>query len=113
MGTRLAGLGRRLLAQAFMKKYALEPLGRPFRKTMDNAIWAVTAAIGNIIYFTGCGTNYLYEDTGRAVVKLLRNMGYCIFIPWGQDCCAIPMLFHDAVDQAMGPSGRISHRPCK
>ena len=112
MGSRLADIGLRLLPQAFMKKYALEPLGlkslprpnpRPFRKAVGESISPATAPVGKVIYFTGCGTNYLYEDTGHAVVKLLSHLGYQVIIPKDQGCCAIPMLFHGAINQAMDP----------
>ena len=112
MGARLANLGTRLTPLPFMKKYGLEPLGlktlprfnaRPFRKAMAEVVSPSVAPVGKVIYFTGCGTNFLFDDTGRAVVKILTHLGYQVIIPKDQACCAIPMLFHGAVDQAMGP----------
>ncbi len=49
---------------------------------------------GRVVYFTGCATNYLFEDTGFAVLDILRHMGLDVIIPDTQTCCGIPMLYH-------------------
>jgi glycolate oxidase iron-sulfur subunit len=53
-----------------------------------------------VVYFTGCATNYLYDDTGIATIGILKHMGYEILIPRDQTCCSIPLLFHGAADRA-------------
>ncbi len=55
---------------------------------------------GRVVYFTGCATNYLFADTGRATVNILTRLGYEVVIPKGQTCCGIPMMFHGARDRA-------------
>lgn len=51
---------------------------------------------GRVVYFTGCATRYLFEDTGKSVVSILNHMGFEVFIPGSQTCCSIPLLFHGA-----------------
>lgn len=45
-----------------------------------------------VAYFVGCGTNFLFPDTGEAVVKVLNHIGIEVVIPAGQVCCGIPSL---------------------
>jgi len=73
----------------------------PFRKTVATIIPARGAQKGRLVYFTGCATNYLYEDTGISMVGILTHLGYEVIIPQGQTCCGIPLMFHGAGDQAV------------
>ena len=54
---------------------------------------------GRVAYFTGCATNYLFDDTGFAVLDILNYMGLGVVIPQTQTCCGIPMLFHGGREQ--------------
>lgn len=47
---------------------------------------------GRVLYFAGCGTNYLYPDAARAVVELLTDAGYEVVVPRARRCCGIPAL---------------------
>lgn len=47
---------------------------------------------GKVAYFVGCGTNFLYPDTGKAVVDVLTRNGWEVVIPAGQVCCGIPAI---------------------
>jgi glycolate oxidase iron-sulfur subunit len=47
---------------------------------------------GQVTYFAGCGTTYLYPSTARAVVDLLTRAGYAVKVPAGRRCCGIPAL---------------------
>jgi glycolate dehydrogenase iron-sulfur subunit len=72
----------------------------PFQKANDTIILPHKRQIGTVVYFTGCATNYLYDDTGFAFIEILKHMGYKIIIPRDQTCCSIPLLFHGASDKA-------------
>ena len=67
---------------------------RPFRQQLPEEIPPLGRERGRVVYFTGCGTNYIYESTGHATVRLLTAMGYRVMIPKGQTCCSLPMLYH-------------------
>ena len=47
---------------------------------------------GQVTYFAGCGTTYLYPSTARAVVDLLTRAGYLVYVPAARRCCGIPAL---------------------
>jgi len=43
-----------------------------------------------VIFFTGCGINYMYPAIGEAFLKALRFLGVTVIIPKGQACCGLP-----------------------
>lgn len=51
-------------------------------------------------FFTGCMNNYIYTDTGKAVVNVLLANNVEVIIPEKQHCCGIPTLMHGDVDTA-------------
>jgi len=53
-----------------------------------------------VAYFVGCGTNFLFPDTGLAVVKVLAHNGVEVVIPSGIVCCGIPALAEGDLDGA-------------
>ena len=59
-----------------------------------------TEYLGQVTYFAGCGTTYLYPATARAVVDLLTRAGYLVFVPAARRCCGIPALANGDVELA-------------
>ena len=55
---------------------------------------------GQVTYFAGCGTTYLYPSTARAVVDLLTRAGYLVYVPAARRCCGIPALANGDVELA-------------
>ncbi len=109
-GAGLAGIGQKFIPDSFARNYKLGniPLNNfptlnsiPFRNTADTIILPDKKPVGTVVYFTGCATNYLYDDTGFAVIGILKHMGYQVIIPKDQTCCSIPLLFHGAEDKAL------------
>ena len=72
----------------------------PLRRAAEKIILPDKPERGTIVYFTGCATNYLYDDTGFAFIGILKHLGYKVVIPGDQTCCSIPLLFHGAADKA-------------
>lgn len=64
--------------------------------TFDRQVSGTAEAQGEkrarVAYFVGCGTNFLFPDTGHAVVKVLAHNGVEVIIPSGIVCCGIPAL---------------------
>ncbi|WP_320041641.1 (Fe-S)-binding protein [uncultured Desulfobacter sp.] len=60
----------------------------------QNSKGASDLKYGRVAYFTGCATNYLFDDTGFAVLDILHHLGLEVIIPDTQTCCGIPMLYH-------------------
>jgi glycolate oxidase iron-sulfur subunit len=108
-GAGLARTGQKFVPDLFVRNYKLGniPLknfptlnATPFRNAHDVIILPDKQPVGKVVYFTGCATNYLYDDTGIATIGILKHMGYEILIPRDQTCCSIPLLFHGAADRA-------------
>ena len=45
-----------------------------------------------VAFFAGCAITYLYPEIGEATVRVLRHLGYGVFLPRGQGCCGMPAL---------------------
>jgi len=56
---------------------------------------------GRVLYFTGCATNYLFEDVGRSVISVLRKLSVEIILPKGQMCCGLPIFLAGAREMAL------------
>jgi glycolate oxidase iron-sulfur subunit len=61
----------------------------------------VSQAKGRVLYFTGCATNYLFEEVGRAVIHVLQRLGVEVIIPRGQVCCGLPIFLAGARNMAL------------
>lgn len=73
---------------------------QPFDKLYQDTIPAQGKSRGKVAYFFGCGTNFLYPDTGEAVVKVLTHNGFDVIIPRGIVCCGIPALAEGDLEAA-------------
>jgi len=73
----------------------------PFRSLIPQKISPSSKLKGKVLYFTGCGTNYVYGEVGRAVVYVLGQMGFEVEIPGEQVCCGLPMFFHGNIEKAV------------
>jgi len=104
-----ARMGQAVIPERLQKKYKFGNIAvknyprlnrKPFRAAVAEEIAPSGEERGTVLYFTGCATNYIFDETGFAVVKLLGRLGYRVIIPGKQTCCSIPMLFHGGVEQA-------------
>ncbi len=73
---------------------------KPLRSALPSTIPAEGKEIGTVIYFTGCASNYIFDATGFATVRVLTRLGYRVLIPQSQTCCALPPMFHGFVKEA-------------
>jgi len=73
----------------------------PFRSLTPQKKSPSSKLKGNVLYFTGCGTNYVYGEIAQAVVYVLGKMGFEVEIPSGQVCCGLPMFFHGNIEKAL------------
>lgn len=72
----------------------------PFRQQVPGAVEPAGKPLGTVLYFTGCATNYVYDDIGRAMVKVLTTMGYQVEIPGEQVCCGLPIFSQGGFETA-------------
>lgn len=79
-------------------------LPRLNRKSLRDQYPAIIPAVegrGRVFYFTGCATNYLFENVGRAVIDILSKLGVEVVIPKGQKCCGLPIFLSGARKMAL------------
>lgn len=65
---------------------------KPFAKMYSGTYKPFGEIKKRVAYFVGCGTNFIFPDTGEAVVKVMNHNGMEVIIPAGQVCCGIPAL---------------------
>ncbi len=51
---------------------------------------------GKVLYFTGCATNYFFENVGKSVISILTRLGIEVIIPKDQMCCGLPIFLSGA-----------------
>lgn len=73
------------------KRRLLSPLAAKSFKAMYPVVIKVPAAKLRVAFFTGCMINYIYTDTGRAVINVLKRIGVEVVIPALQNCCGTPV----------------------
>ncbi len=73
---------------------------KPFRSQVPKNIPG-TGKQGRVLYFTGCATNYLFENVGRSVVNVLQRLGVEVIIPKDQMCCGLPVFLSGARNMAL------------
>jgi glycolate oxidase iron-sulfur subunit len=57
--------------------------------------------LGRVLYFVGCGTDFIFPDTGRSVVNVLQKLGIEVLISRDQICCSAPIFLSGAADMAL------------
>jgi len=93
-----SGLRLRFPAPFITKDRTLPPLtAKPFRERHPEVIPG-DAGKPTVLFFTGCGINYMYPDSGEALLKALKFLGVTILIPHDQSCCGLPAVSAGAAD---------------
>lgn len=105
----MARMGQAVLPDFIGKKYKLGNIAvtdypklnkKSFRSAIPEDSAPESEERGTVLYFTGCATNYIFDQTGFATINLLTKMGYRVITPKKQSCCSIPMLYHGGVKEA-------------
>ncbi|OEU71283.1 MAG: lactate dehydrogenase [Desulfuromonadales bacterium C00003093] len=85
-----SGLRLRFPAPFISSDRTLPPLtAKPFRERHAEIIPGDTGK-PTVLFFTGCGINYMYPDSGEALLKALKFIGVTVLIPKAQVCCGVP-----------------------
>ncbi len=56
-------------------------------------------AVGRVIYFHGCSTEYYEPRIGRAALRILEHNGFEVLVP-PQNCCGLPLLSNGEFEAA-------------
>lgn len=75
---------------------------QPLLDQYPETISAAKTARGRVLYFPGCATNYLFENIGRSVIKVLNRLDVEVIIPKDQKCCSLPIFLSGAREMAIG-----------
>ncbi|AET66450.1 Fe-S oxidoreductase [Desulfosporosinus orientis DSM 765] len=73
------------------KRRLLAPLAPKPLKSLYPEVVGGPQATSRAAFFTGCMINYIYTDTGRAVINVLKRNGVEVVIPALQNCCGTPV----------------------
>ena len=85
-----SGLRLRFPAPFITADRTLPPVtAKPFRERCPESIPG-KADMPTVLFFTGCGINYMYPETGEALLKALRFIGVNVIVPKSQVCCGLP-----------------------
>lgn len=85
-----SGLRLRFPAPFLEADRTLPPLTtRPFRERVPEVLPGKPGQ-PTVLFFTGCGINYMYPAIGEAFIKALKFLGVTILIPKDQSCCGLP-----------------------
>ena len=74
-----------------------KPSFKPFL-TRDIRQMVSRSASPRVLFFTGCGINYLYPEIGEYLVRILNFMGVHVTLTDEQGCCGLPALSAGAED---------------
>jgi len=85
-----SGLRLRFPAPFITADRTLPPItAKPFRERCPESITG-KETMPTVLFFTGCGINYMYPETGEALLKALRFIGVNVIVPKSQVCCGLP-----------------------
>jgi len=85
-----SGLRLRFPAPFITSDRTLPPLtAKPFRERVPEIIPGDPDK-PTVLFFTGCGINYMYPESGEALLKALKFIGVTVLIPKDQVCCGLP-----------------------
>ncbi len=85
-----SGLRLRFPAPYLEQDRTLPPVtAKPFRERVPEVIHGEPHQ-PTVLFFTGCGINYLYPAVGEAFLKALKFLGVTVIIPKDQACCGLP-----------------------
>jgi glycolate oxidase iron-sulfur subunit len=73
---------------------------RPFREQIAEKVGPDTPSRGTVLYFTGCGTNYIFDRVGHSLCRILKAMGFQVETPKSQVCCGLPLFIHGNLEKA-------------
>ena len=85
-----SGLRLRFPAPFISSDRTLPPVTtKPLRERFPEIIPGKEGA-PRVLFFTGCGLNYMYPESGEALINALKFLGVTILIPAEQACCGLP-----------------------
>ncbi len=97
----LVGDGR--LVPSIAKTFFLD---LPGVRSLDNPKSASEKKTARVVFFAGCGINYLLPEVGEATLRALERRGVQVIVPRAQVCCGMPALSSGDVETAKDLAGK-------
>lgn len=77
-----------------MKRMIPDLADKPFRQTVPEFNPVVGQAKYRVAFFTGCASNYMYDDVAKAIMNIMKHNQVEVVVPKEQHCCGTPILAH-------------------
>ena len=109
LAAKISVFGRNVVLDKLLKNFQvgklrignLPKMNNPaFRDQYPARIEPEGKSVGTVLYFTGCGTNFLYGNVGRATIRVLTAMGFSVEIVADQVCCGMALFLRGALEKA-------------
>jgi len=109
LAAKISVFGRNVVLDKLLKNFHVGKLrignlpklnNPPFRDQYPSIVEPKGKTLGKVLYFTGCGTNFLYGTVGQATVKVLTTMGFTVEIVADQVCCGMALFLRGALEKA-------------
>ncbi len=109
LAAKIAVFGRNVVLDKLLKNFHLgklrignlPKLNNPvFRDQYPAVVEPEGKRVGTVLYFSGCGTNFLYDNVGRATVRVLTAMGFAVETVPEQLCCGMALFLRGALEKA-------------
>lgn len=85
-----SGLHLRFPLRFFIKRQTVPGLSEiPFMEE-PKARKAAESESARVGLFVGCGANYIFPESARALVHILGRLGLSVAVPAEQECCGLP-----------------------
>lgn len=87
--------GRRFDKKFFLPKFPLKDF-----KTSSKEVWKQDPSKGSVLFFIGCGINYLYPGIAEDLIYVLMKNRFTVYVPKQQQCCGMPVMVHGDLETA-------------
>mgnify|MGYP001416661925 CR=1 FL=1 len=96
----MAGIAGGIAGKLGIGKNMPQISAKPFDSIYKGTVKAEGEQRGRVVYFAGCGSNFLFPDVGASVVKVLAVNGIETVVPETLSCCGLPLISEGDIDGA-------------
>lgn len=84
----------RAFSRRFDEKFVLPKFPLRDFKSSTKEVWEEGPSKASVLFFVGCGINYLYPKIAEDVVYVLLKNRFKVYVPKDQQCCGMPVMVH-------------------
>lgn len=90
----------RSFSKRFDEKFVLPKFPLRDFKSYTKEVWEESSSRATVLFFVGCGINYLYPKIAEDVVYVLLINRFKVYVPRDQQCCGMPVMVHGDLETA-------------